>query len=75
MDRGRGNPNPWLNRTFFQTCPRLGEGPSGDNLQGKRESSRKGPYRANPGARGRVTGREDRVAQGKPAGSGLSPTL
>lgn len=40
---------PWQNRTFLQAYPLLGEGLAGDtNPQGKRESSRKGAYRANP---------------------------
>ena len=53
QDSGVGpwrRPNPWRNRTFLQTCPLLGEGLSGDQSQrGKRESPRKGAYRANPG--------------------------
>jgi len=73
LDRGQGKPNPRQNRTFLQTCPLLGERPAGDQSQrGKRESSRKGPYRANPGARERETemaGQEPREA----IRSGLPP--
>ena len=71
MDRGRERPNPWRNRTFLQTCPLLGEGLSGDQSQrGKRESSRKGPYRANPrGVRGNGRGQRGRSPR-KPMGPG-----
>jgi hypothetical protein len=58
-------------RTFLHTCPLLSYSlPAKASGQG--ENPRKGPYRTNPGARGRVTGREDRAAQGKPAGRGYS---
>jgi len=75
MDRGREGPNPWRNRTFLQTCPLLGEGLSGGtNPQGKWESPRKGPYRANPrGVRAGGVGQRDRSPR-KPMGPGKFQT-
>jgi len=69
--KGKEGLNPWRNRTFSQTCPLLGERPSGDtNPQGQRESSRTGPYRANPrGVRDRGRGQRDRSPR-KPMGPG-----
>ena len=57
LDQGRGRPNPWLIRTFFQTHPLLGEGLSGDtNPPGQTGKLQEGALPHESGGQGKGDG-------------------